>query len=65
MNRKVGFLGISATLVRLSAGIMAGVMAGYILRAGLRGFSAQSKLPTFRLNDYSQPRRADADRFPR
>ena len=32
MNKRVGFLGISATLVRISAGIVGGVLAGYLIR---------------------------------
>ncbi len=32
MKRKVGLLGLSATVVRISAGIIGGVLAGYFVR---------------------------------
>ncbi len=34
--KKIGFLGISTTVVRISAGIVGGILAGYVIRDYLR-----------------------------
>ena len=36
MNKKIGFLGISTTIARISAGIVGGILAGYVISDYLR-----------------------------